>query len=268
MLKKLLKLINYLVNLLGFEIRNTQKLSKSDDPFFVVSKILLKEDVNLIIDAGASIGNTSKYLSSLFPKAVIHAIEPQPTFYDKLVLLNNDLNQIIPHNIALSNDNGYAKFQINNSEGTSSLHKSITNSYEAFNNLLKTKKEIEVKTEKLDTFLTKNNIKYVDILKLDLQGHELFALKGCQKTLLEGKVGVILCELLFTNLYEEQASPFELLKYLIDAHSFHLFNFYQNHYNYGQIIQADVVLIHSSKMKDVTSRNNTIFHNFSNVLKF
>ena len=49
---------------------------KSDDPIEIVQRLLGKENVRLIIDGGASIGDTSNAFSRYFPYASIHAFEP------------------------------------------------------------------------------------------------------------------------------------------------------------------------------------------------
>ena len=59
--------------------------------------------------------------------------------------------------------------------------------------------------------MQENKIESVDILKLDLQGGELDALDGASKSLKEGKIKCILCEVMFECHYYNQPSAGKLL---------------------------------------------------------
>ena len=68
----------------NFEIRNKNLFKYSDYPFIILSKVLDASKIKLVIDGGASIGDTSQRLSLLFPNAVVHAFEPFPDFHQEL----------------------------------------------------------------------------------------------------------------------------------------------------------------------------------------
>jgi hypothetical protein len=53
----------------------------------------------------------------------------------------------------------------------------------------------KVSTSTLDTFVKKNNIKSIDILKVDIEGSEYEFLKGARNTLKKNKVKIILLEI-------------------------------------------------------------------------
>ena len=89
---------------------------------------------------------------------------------------------------------------INECEGTSSLLPSKTKR-SIYKDLLKNKDEVLVNTTTIDhLFLDKS----IDVLKLDLQGGEYNALKGAEKILDQGKIKIIICEVMFESHYEEQ----------------------------------------------------------------
>ena len=116
MLNSIKLFIKETLNKLGYELQKSKLLTASDDPFFILSKLLCPDEVNSIVDAGASIGETSKRLSKFFPKAKIYAVEPFPPFFEKLSCLSKHNHSICAHNIALSNFNGKSKLNINKSE--------------------------------------------------------------------------------------------------------------------------------------------------------
>ena len=84
MLTLVRKAINASFSALGLECRRKASLSKADDPYHAISLLLDSQDTKTIIDAGASIGDTSQRLADLFPTATIHAIEPYPPFHESL----------------------------------------------------------------------------------------------------------------------------------------------------------------------------------------
>ena len=55
--------------------------------------------------------------------------------------------------------------------------------------------EIDVQTQTLDYFCFSNNIKCIDLLKLDTEGNEFNVLKGAEKLLSENRIKVIYTEI-------------------------------------------------------------------------
>ena len=254
------------LNYFGYELHNSKLLTASDDPFFVLSKLLYPDKVHCIVDAGASIGDTSTRFSNLFPNAKVHSIEPYPIFYRTLHNISKGNLNIIAHNIALANFNGKSKLNINQSEGTNSFLDTNCEHSEIFGNLLKTKDQIIVKCRTLDAFTEENKIENIDILKLDLQGYESKAIEGASNLLEKEKVGVILCEIIFEDIYKGQTDPFDLIKCLLDKYSFSFFNLYQEVYYRGKLLQADAIFIHKSKLNAIRSNCENIFHSHSKFL--
>ncbi|PKP05224.1 MAG: hypothetical protein CVU11_00770 [Bacteroidetes bacterium HGW-Bacteroidetes-6] len=120
----------------------------------------------LIIDCGANIGTSVLFFKWLFPKASIHAFEPSPSIFQKLLenTSKNKLNNVVCHNIALSSVAGPVIFF--EPEGVpGSLTGSLTESRNAG-------KPIQVDAEKLSDFLKNNSIDEIDYLKMDIEGAE------------------------------------------------------------------------------------------------
>lgn len=254
------------IHKLGYEIHNSDQISSSDDPIFILSKLLSNNEVRYIIDGGASIGSTSILLSNLFPKAKIFSIDPYPPFFKALIHASNRNPNISAHNTALSNYNGISTLNINMSEGTNSLLDIKDENSRVYGDLLAKKDQIEVVCTTLDSFTEENSIENIDILKLDLQGHELKALEGASKILQKQKVGILLCEIIFEDIYEGQTRPYELINFLIKEHSFKFFNFYQKNYHRGRLLQADIILFHESLLDIIKNNCENSFHPYSNLL--
>lgn len=243
---------------LGFEIRRQKQLEQADDPYYALSLILGSKEVTTVIDAGASIGDISQKLAKLFPLATVHAIEPYPPFHESLERIASQNKRIRPAKLALSGQNGSKFLQINKSEGTNSLLRSNEEGKAIYGDLLSTTGEIKVITQMLDDFIHENSIEQVDLLKLDLQGGEINALKGAEKTLRNGNLKAILCEIMFRPCYENQVPWYELVAE-ISKRGFNLFNFYQLVYHHGQVCQADALFFHDSLHPSILEKQNNNF---------
>ena len=260
------KYFKKVLSCLGFEIINKKLIEQADDPYFVLSKILREYDVKTIIDAGASIGSTSLKLANLFPQACVHAVEPYPPFFKELSELAKINKQVKPHEMAFAEKSSRTFLNINRSEGTNSLLDCHPNSSKVFGDLLVKKGQIEILSETIDNFIQSQLIDKVDILKLDLQGYELLAIEGCSNSLHLGKIKVILCEIIFEDIYKGQTRPYDLINFLIKEHSFKFLNFYQKNYHQGRLLQADVILFHESLLNTIQNNCQNSFHPYSNLL--
>lgn len=237
----------------------------SNDPMFVLSKILDPMKVNMIIDGGASIGDTSQRFSTLFPNALVHAFEPYPPILDSLHEKADQNKNIKVHPLALGRNNCFTAFNVNQSEGTNSLLKPNENATEIYGTLLKTESIIDVHVIKLDDWFKSSGSQMIDILKLDLQGGELDALQGAKNLFEKSLIKTVLCEFMFQKSYQDQASWIELAR-MIENYGLQFFNLYQKqHYN-GQIIQADLLFIHPSILEISKKKRTKNFHQFSNIL--
>jgi FkbM family methyltransferase len=262
MLKYLKIIFLFFTKRFGYNIRKQEIIDKSNDPIWVVSKILDLEKVNLVVDAGASIGDITIKFTEDFPNSEVHALEPFPKFFEILNEKSKIYNRIIPYACALSNTNGKALLNINKSEGTNSLLNTEFHKSNPHSSLLETKGTIEVETKTLDKIFPKETI---DLLKLDLQGGEYNALKGAENLLKHGRIKCIICEVMFQKSYKNQSNGSELILYL-EEQGFKIFNFYQNHYHHGELLQSDIIFYHKSISNDVDRLKKENFLPFSNYL--
>ena len=155
MLNSIKSIVKKTLNNFGYELQKSKLLTASDDPFFVLSKILCPDKVKNIVDLWSIYWETSNRLSKFFPKANIYAIEPFPPFYKTLSCLSKDNYNMYAHNIALSNFNGKSKLNVNKSEGTNSLLDSNFEYSEVFDNLLKKKIKLKLNVQHLIFLLKK-----------------------------------------------------------------------------------------------------------------
>lgn len=258
------KILSKCFSVFGFSLVAEKVTYESEDYVQVLIRILDKSEVKLIIDAGASIGDTSKKFAHYFPGAVIHSFEPYKKFYEQLKTNCKQNKNIHSFNKALSNFNGQSLLSINRSEGTNSLLKSSSDYSHPYHSITRKHGEEFVLTTTLDEIYPEE---YIDILKLDLQGSEYSAIQGAENLLNSGRVKSIVCEVMFQDQYDNQPTWTSLVS-LITKSGFCLFNMYEVHNHLGQILQADLLFVQSEMIKETAKKRTTSFHEFSKLIKY
>jgi FkbM family methyltransferase len=177
---------------------------KSNKLLKTIKKHLPKNPI--IVEAGSFDGRHTIILSNTFPKGTVHAFEPVPEIFTLLEKNTQQLSNVIRYQQALSNCNGTAQFYV------SELPDRPNKPFQA-GSLMKPKerlhwspaeykKTISVLTTTLDFWEKKNNIDHVDLLWLDLQGHEYTVMHAAPIIL--KTVSVIVTEVGFIEAYENQ----------------------------------------------------------------
>jgi FkbM family methyltransferase len=141
-------------------------------------RISIVEHPNMvIIDCGAHIGLYSLKMARSGRRVI--SIEPENQNFQYLTLnirLNKFVEKILPLKLAVSDKNGFILLM--------KTKNSTTNSIIHADNYVETE---TVKTISLDTLIHKLQLDSVDILKLDVEGAELLALKGLRKEAMKVK---------------------------------------------------------------------------------
>ena len=173
-----------------------------------IMNILEDEKKLVIFDVGCFRGTFSRKILHLIKKRkfkfYLFDVNKNTKRYISDLLLSKHFRF---NEVALSNKNGTAEFNYNSffeSSGSSlsPLYRDETKWIFSRKLILKillqsTKNFIKYKvsTSTLDTFVKKNNIKSIDILKVDIEGSEYEFLKGARNTLKKNKVKIILIEI-------------------------------------------------------------------------
>lgn len=133
--------------------------------------LTLNEEV--FLDGGAYDGETSMLFASLYPDyRGIHAFEPDPENYELTLSKLKNLPRTSCHPVGVSDEVGELKFSIG--LGSASV--------------VSDEGSIVLQVEKID-----NVAADATFIKLDLEGWELNALKGAEKTIIKNKPKLALC---------------------------------------------------------------------------
>lgn len=148
------------------------------------------------IDVGTNIGffslTLAKHLSS--KEHQIHCFEPNPytlRFLEKNLALNPELKKTISLNkIGLGDQPGSFTLNYNHKNtGSANIYSSNSQDSESA--------EVEIKT--LDTYCDENNIKSIDLMKVDIEGAELAFLKGAKNIIERSKNMILIMEIMEDN---------------------------------------------------------------------
>ena len=186
-----------------------------------IVKFIGNKNIRIVLDIGAHKGEFLNHIKKIKSIRKVYSLEPQKKIFNEL-LKEIDNKKFFAYNIAISNNNGKQKMQINDFSMTSTLSKLNEKSkYYKIKNLIignKKKKFEIIKTEKLDFFTKKRKLKNIDLLKIDTEGHELNVVKSGLKTLKNTKY--ILVEFRQNDLYLNYSSS--LLHKMITKNNFEL----------------------------------------------
>ena len=167
-----------------------------------IVKFIENENIEIVLDIGAHKGEFLNHIKKIKTIRKVFSLEPQKKIYREL-LGKIDNKKFFAHNIAISDTNGIKKMEINDFTMTSTLSKVNSSSvYYKIKKFIignKKKKYENIKAEKLDHFTKKRNLKKIDLLKIDVEGHEFQAIKSGLKTLKKTKY--LLIEFRQNDLY-------------------------------------------------------------------
>ncbi len=196
----------------------------------------------VMVDGGAHDGQMAKRFVDRFPGLQVHAFEPNADLFPRL---QQNLAAIpgSQYQLALSSESQTLKMFINDSPMTSSVLPRNDNSERYFDAVTRIKEVRELQATSLDDWFDRSGLDRVDIIKLDLQGFELEALKGA-KRLLERGVACIYLEVNYVPFYEGSATFGEIDVYLRSL-GYKLFNLYNTctHLPQGHIGSGDALYV-------------------------
>ena len=162
------------------------------------------EQAGVVVDVGANIGYYSVQFG-LITSGRVYCFEPM--IYQHRILKQNlalnGLCNVSPLKMILSDKEGTARiyFAGTDNSGMSSLEYP-RNEFE------------EVVSTTLDMFAAREGLDRVDVLKIDVEGHELNVLKGANDLLAQGKINHLFVEINQITLRFGGTSPNQICSYL------------------------------------------------------
>lgn len=141
-----------------------------------------------VLDIGASCGPlTVPFAKAVGGKGIVHSFEPQRLVFQQLCanVILNGLPNVHTHNVGISDSNGVAKFRYKDRDSYTHFESMSFGRYIISDND-QIGDDVEIRT--LDSFEIPN----VAFIKIDIENHELQALRGATKTIERCRPAIIL----------------------------------------------------------------------------
>jgi len=169
-----------------------------------------EEGIKVIYDIGANVGTWTLLATSLIPGASIHAFEPLPKHQTEFLRTFTGKEDITLHPIAVGSNNAIETLHITGFSDSSSLLQPNEASWSQFG--VREVAQLPLQVFRLDDYRLEKQIPWPDLIKLDIQGYELEALKGGSECLMSAKA--VVAEVSFIEYYEGQCLFHDVVSYL------------------------------------------------------
>ena len=212
----------------------------------------------VVFDVGANEGRVAQRYLDRCPDATVHAFEPFPPLFDRLAARADGEPRLTAHQLAVSDHEGTATLHCNDSAATNSLLASRRIADDDWPahwpaSLYRTTGTVEVPTTTIDTFCAEHSIDHIDVLKLDIQGGELAALRGARTLVDAGRVDLIYLELITAPTYTDQPRYHEVMAFL-DGLGYVLYDLYHPVHRGGPVLQFDGLFISPAAHRRLSDR--------------
>lgn len=225
----------------GFE--PSSELLDRRDREAVLARLFAGREPTTVFDVGAAVGRLSSAYLRLFPAATIHAFEPHPESFAELARRLGSDPRVRLENVAVADRAGTTAFHVNRLPYTSSLlaRPAATRRYYPGRDGLQRRIDVPVVT--LDEYCGRHGIPRIDVVKLDIQGGELAALRGMEGLLRAARVDAIFTETFFVPHYEGAPLLHDLWAHL-ESHGYGLFTLFPTREGRnGQLRLGDAIFI-------------------------
>jgi FkbM family methyltransferase len=166
-----------------------------------------------VVDAGAHHGQTAAQYLKHFPGSRVIALEPDPENFaiaQATLAPFGDRVELLP--VALAETDGSVSLRRTSHSGAHSLLEVGDMRY--YDAPVETLAPLEVRAVSLESLCAGQGLERLDILKMDIQGAELLALRGAAGLLDRQAIGLIALEVLFQPLYRDQPTFWEIADHL------------------------------------------------------
>ena len=207
-------------------------------------QVLHKLGCRTVVDIGANRGQFALVARHCFPDATIISFEPLhgPSGIFQKVFAGDSKVEL--HRAAIGPEAGNTTIHVSRRDDSSSLLPISALQNQIFPGTQETGTET-IRVGRLEDFIPAERLQPPALLKLDVQGYELSALKGCE-TLLQ-HFAYVYAECSFVELYAGQALADEVIAWLRER-SFILCGVYNMAYDRdGKAVQADFLFKRAAK---------------------
>ena len=139
-----------------------------------VLRTLLDTHPSCLLDVGANVGEWTMLVSKLEPECVVHAFEPVPSTYEKLLQNVAALANVVPNGYGLSSEEAVIPMMVSGNPSDSTAFKIAGLRYhdEHYRNT------VECRVRRACDYIAENHLDRVDFVKIDVEGMDLRVIRG------------------------------------------------------------------------------------------
>jgi len=184
----------------------------------------------IIMDVGANIGQSAYEFSCTWPSAKVYCFEPVKSTFAELSCNMSSFENVSCHRMAIGNQEGEATIHVHNQSGLSSFSVEEGSRTE------------RVSVTTLDHISDQMGINQIDLLKVDVEGHEINVLKGANRTLSQGNINSVLIEVGFLG---SRHTPLSDVEAALEPHGFVLASFHDQRSNpdNNKLVHANALFV-------------------------
>lgn len=201
-----------------------------------LKRLFVNKENPVIFDIGANTGQTLEAFKYNFPDSSIYSFEPGPETYFELKRSHDKKSNVHLENMAVASTSGQRDFLENKSPEMSSFLEYNQDDWGGY------RRTIKVNAVSVDDYCIKNNIKKIDLLKVDTQGYELEVFKGAIKMMKQNNIQLLYFEFIFSEMYKDIPSFGDVFNFLIQ-NNFKIVRFYDSHYMHNFLSWIDVLFV-------------------------
>jgi FkbM family methyltransferase len=186
----------------------------------MLARLWTREQPVFVVDGGAHDGATARRVLEIFPNARVAAFEPVGESFDALSAVATEQGGVLPVRAALGDRVGAIDINVNKNLLTCSVLTPTDRGMQYYGEMYELDHTERVPLTTIDAWAAERGVDQIDVLKLDLQGYELAALRGATRALESGVVAVY-SEAQFLPEYEG-AATFTDIDLFLREHGFSL----------------------------------------------
>jgi FkbM family methyltransferase len=180
-------------------------------------ELLSEQPPQVIYDIGANIGTWTLLAKAVYPTAEIHAFEPLPRLAQPFLDNTRRLSQVHRHEVALGAVAAESPIKITDFVDASSFLELAELSTRHFN--VHRREEEAVRVVRLDDYIRDQHVPPPCLIKFDIQGYELEAMRGAAGAL--GAARAVITEVSFVEFYKGQCLFHDIVGQLAES-GYHL----------------------------------------------
>jgi FkbM family methyltransferase len=129
------------------------------DLFDDLDKLINRQDVRIVFDVGANVGNTTRLYLEHFPKATVHAFEPVKSTFGHLQEAVGHDSRVRLHHLAASDSSGFATIRKFDNSQSSTLNSGLSDTLRVISS-----GEEQIETSRIDALIPKLGVERIDFM--------------------------------------------------------------------------------------------------------